>query len=136
MSEGFVPSGIGVKFGVVGNVVAPAEDKFDGKLTELRIAVGHGYKDKQDGTWHDTSTTYLTYQASGEYAAPLHEAEKGDRVQISGNWSLETKPFSRKDGTEGLGITVSYGDFAIIDRKADRVSGGDGFTPETSGGGF
>lgn len=130
----FIPSGIGSKFGVVGNVVAPAEDKFDGKLTELRIAVGHGYK--KDGAWVDTSTTFLTYQASGEYAEPLKAAEKGDRVAITGNWSLETKPFKRNDGSEGLGITVSYGDFAIIDRYADRQAASDGVTPSDTSGGF
>lgn len=130
----FIPSGIGSKFGVVGNVVAPAEDKFDGALTELRIAVGHGYK--KDGGWVDTSTTYLTYQATGDYALPLKEAEKGDRVAITGNWSLETKPFTRNDGSEGLGITVKFGDFAILDRKADRKPSGDTVTPTDTSGGF
>lgn len=108
--------------GVVGRVVAPAEDKFDGKLTEIRLAIGHGYKDKQSGEWKDTGTTWLTYAASGDYAAPLKAAGKGDLVEITGDWSLETREYPKKDGTTGLGVTVKFGDFAVIDSKSDAVA--------------
>src|SRR5690242_11976545 len=99
--------------GIVGRVVAPAEDKFDGKVTELRIAVGHQYKDKSTQEYKDSGTTWLTYSAAGDYADTLRGFGKGDLVEISGDWSLETRQFSKQDGSTGEAVGVRWGNIAL-----------------------
>lgn len=112
--------------GIVGRVVAPAEDKFDGKVTELRIAVGHQYKDKSTQEYKDSGTTWLTYSAAGEYADSLREFGKGDLVEISGDWSLETRQFPKQDGSTGEAVGVRWGNIALLERKGEgRQNSGD-----------
>lgn len=130
----FKPSGISPK-GIVGRVVADAEEKFNGSVTEIRLAIDHGYKDKTSGEWRKTSTTWLTYSAAGAYAGPLSVASKGDLVEISGDWALETREYDRKDGTKGLQVTARYGDFEVIEFKRDSEQN-DGFVPANAGGGW
>src|SRR4051812_13009276 len=103
----FKPSGIRAS-SIVGRVVAPAEDKFDGKVTELRIAISHGYKDKQTEEWKETGTTWLTYSATGEWAEPLREFGKGDLVEIT-DAAVETRTYDRKDNTQGVQVTARFG---------------------------
>lgn len=114
---GFKPSGIRAS-SIVGRVVAPAEDKFDGKFTELRLAIGHGYK--KDGEWTETGTTWLTYTASGEWAEPLRAFGKGDLVEIT-DASLETKTYQKKDGTDGLQVTARFGTAELLESKREPV---------------
>lgn len=117
MTEGFKPSGIRAS-SIVGRVVAPAEDKFDGKFTELRLAIGHGHK--KDGTWTETSTTWLTYTASGDYAAPLREFGKGDLVEIT-DAAVETRTYEKKTGGEGLQVTARFGNIELLESKREPV---------------
>jgi hypothetical protein len=113
----FKPTGIRAS-SIVGRAAAPAEDKLDGKITELRLAIGHGYKDKQTGEWKDTGTTWLTYTASGDWAQALKSVGKGDLVEIS-DASVETRTFTRKDGTEGLGVQARFGNLEILEAKGE-----------------
>lgn len=114
---GFKPSGIRAS-SIVGRVVAPAEDKFDGKFTELRLAIAHGYK-AADG-WKETGTTWLTYAASGEWADALREFGKGDLVEIT-DASIETKTYERKAGGEGLQVTARFGTIELLESKREPV---------------
>ena len=116
MAEGFKPSGIRAS-SIVGRVVAPAEDKLDGKITELRLAIGHGYK--KDGEWTETSTTWLTYVASGDWAAPLRSFGKGDLVEIT-DAAVETRTFDKKDGSQGIGVTARFGSIDLLEAKGER----------------
>lgn len=116
----FKPSGI--KGSIVGRVVAAPEDKFDGKITELRIAVDHGYKDKQSGEWKETGTTWLTYTASGEYGKALYEFQKGDLIEVS-DAAIDTRTYTKRDGGEGLQITARFGTLELLERKQLQDAG-------------
>lgn len=105
---------------IVGRVVAPAEDKFDGRVTELRIAISHGYKDKTTEEWKETGTTWLTYSATGEWAEPLREFGKGDLVEIS-DAALETRAFDRRDGSHDVGVTARFGSIELLESKREPV---------------
>jgi single-stranded DNA-binding protein len=127
----FKPSGIRVS-SIVGTVVAPAEEnRFNDEVKELRIAVNHGYKDKKTDEWKQTSTTWITYSAYGEFGQALGEFQKGDQVEIS-DAALETRTYEKKDGGEGIAITARYGNIDLVSRK--ETAGADGFVP--AGGGF
>lgn len=112
----FIPSGIRGR--IVGNVVAPAESKFDGDQTELRIAVGHGYK--KDGVWTETGTTFVTYIARGEWGNTLTPFGKGDRIQIE-DAAIETKTYQKRDGSEGLAVNARFGEVTLLEKKAEKV---------------
>lgn len=114
----FVPSGIRGR--IVGNVVAPAEEKFEGRVVELRIAVGHGYRDKATNEWKDTGTTWVTYSASGEWGEALKAFGKGDRVQIE-DTAIETKTYQKRDGTEGLAVNARFGTIELLEAKQEKV---------------
>ncbi len=105
--------------GIVGRVVAPAESKFDGKVTELRIAVGHSYKDRETGEYKDSGTTWLTYSAAGSYADALTDFGKGDLVEITGDWSLETRQYTTREGEERNATTVRWGEIALLERRGE-----------------
>lgn len=109
--------------GIVGRVVAPAEEKFNGKVTELRIAVGHQYKDRETGEYKDSGTTWLTYAAGGEYADNLKVFGKGDLVEITGDWSLESRQYD-KDGETRQVQTVRWGSIELLERKGEGRDGG------------
>lgn len=108
---------------IVGRVVAPAEDKFDGKLTELRVAVGHRRKD-QSGEYVDDGTTWITYKANGEWGAPLKAFGKGDLIKIT-DAALQTREFERKAGGTGLQIDARFGQVELLEAKGERDSAGD-----------
>ncbi len=105
--------------GIVARVVAPAESKFDGKFTELRLAVGHQYKDRETGEYKDSGTTWLTYAAGGDYAATLTEFVKGDLVEITGDWSLETRQYNTKEGDLRSAVTVRWGQIDLLEHKGE-----------------
>lgn len=115
----FEPSGIRAS-SIVGRVVAPAEDKFDGKFTELRLAIGHGFK--KDGEWKETGTTWLTYTASGDWAAPLKEFGRGDLVKIT-DAAVETRTYEKKAGGEGLQVTARFGNIELLEAKQQQPVG-------------
>lgn len=125
----FKPSGIRTS-SIVGTVVAPAApSRLNDQVQELRIAVNHGYKDKATQEWKQTSTTWITYSAYGDFGTRLQDFQKGDQVEIE-DAALETRTYEKKDGGEGIAITARYGTIDLISRKGE----GDGFTPDAGGG--
>lgn len=135
------PSNIpGANVTIVGNAVGPATIKeFAGgsSIAELSIAVNQGYK--KDGVWVDTGTAYYVVTATADYAADNWPVvDKGDKVRLD-EGKLETREFTRKDETAGIGLKVTFGTLSIVEAKADRVASapsGDSFTPESTSGGF
>lgn len=105
--------------GIVARVVAPAEDKFDGKVTELRLVVGHQYKDRNTGEYKDSGQTWLTYSAAGEYADNLRSFGKGDLVEITGSWSLETRQYTDKNAVQQNAVGVRWGNIELLERKGE-----------------
>lgn len=109
---------------IVGNIVAPAEEKFDGNLTELRVAVNKRKKDRDTGEWVDNGTDWITYKASGEWGAPLKQFGKGDRIRIT-DAVLETREFEKRDGNSGLALDARFGTVELLEAKGDRPAATD-----------
>lgn len=99
----------GIRGTIIGTVAAPAESKFDGNLHELRLAINHSKKDRDTGEYVQTGTTWLTYQANNEYGEALKAFTKGAQVKIT-DALIETREFTRKDGSQGLGVSARFGE--------------------------
>lgn len=128
MAGNWEPSGFKVSE-YVGRVVAPAEDKLDGKVTELRIAVGHGYAAKDGSGFKETGVTYVTHSANADYAGPLKAVGQGDLVKVSGNPQLTTRNYDKTDGTKGAAVESRFGTVELLEKKGEGKSG-------SSAGGF
>lgn len=100
---------------IVGRAVAAPEEKFDGELVELRIAVGH--RKKSGDEYVDNGTTWLTYKANGEYATPLKAVGKGDLVEIT-DAVIESREY-QKDGETRSALEARFGSLEILERKGE-----------------
>jgi len=93
-------------------------------VSELSIAVGQGYKDR-DGNWKDTGTAWYTLSANGDYAADnWPEVGRGDKLRVD-DARLEVREFKRKDGSTGQQFVLRYGTLTVLEKKSN-----DGFTPD------
>lgn len=101
--------------GTVGSV----ESKFDGRQTEVSIAVGKGYKDKTTDQWVDKGTDWYTFVTRGDYQSSVAGIEKGDRVEVT-DAKLEQRLYSKNDGSPGVQNELNYGEIVVLERKADR----------------
>lgn len=103
---------------IVGNATRPAEDKFDGKQTELSVAVARRYQ--KDGEWVSAPTVYYTVIASGQYAEALKLVGKGDTVRVD-DASYEPREYDKKDGTKGISHELRFGTLTIVKKKEDAA---------------
>jgi single-strand DNA-binding protein len=110
---------------IVGTAGSEPRVKLDGKLLELSIAVGKGYK--KDGEWVDKGTDWYTLSASAEWAEQnWPTVGKGDKVRVD-DARLETRDYTKQDGTEAKALDLRYGNLRVLQAKnAD----GDGEWPE------
>lgn len=93
----------------------PAYDKSGERgFSQVRIAVGQGYKDKSSGEWVDTGTVWYTVQGRTE---DLSAIGKGDKVRVD-EARLEAREFDRKDGTKGQAFETKFGTVSIIESKS------------------
>lgn len=129
---GFEPSGISHAT-IVGRVVAPAEQKFNGDVTELRLAIGHGYK--KDDVWTPTGTTFLTYVTNKDYSAPSLSVGQGDLVKIVDS-AVSTRNYDKADGTKGSQVEARFGTLELLEKKGAGKAQADGFVPDADAGGF
>lgn len=115
--------------GTVGRV----ESKFDGKLTEVTIAVNKGYKDKTTQQWVDTGTDWYTHITRGDWQQQVHDLalQPGDRVEVT-QAKLEHREYEKRDGKPGIACDLNFGELTVLERKADRDGGG-GQGSESSG---
>ncbi len=117
----------GAQVTIVGRAGGPVnvkEFQGGGSVAELSIAVSQGYK--KDGDWVDTGTTWYTLQAAASYAADnWPEVGKGDKVRVD-DAKQETRTYSKKDGGEGLQITLKFGTLSVVEAKesAEAFAGG------------
>lgn len=70
----------------VGNVVADAVERVEGKLTTLTVAFNENYQ--KDGKW-ETSTTYLDVKAWAGVSTSALRLKKGDTVELVGRLSQD-----------------------------------------------
>ena len=117
INPGNIPS---INVTLVGTAGGPVDFKqFNngGSQAELSVAISHGYRNKQDGQWVDTGTTWVRILASGDYAEnnwPV--VNKGDKVRLD-DARLETREFDRKDGTKGQAFEARFGTLTVVQAK-------------------
>lgn len=118
---------------IVGNAGGSVEVKnFEngGSQAQLSVAVGKGYKDRND-KWVDTGTDWYLLTAEASYAEKnWPEVEAGDKVRID-DARLEFKPFEKKNGEPGVEATLRYGTLVVVKAKsaANNSSSESGVTP-------
>lgn len=114
----------------IGNVGREPEVKtFENgsSITEFSLAVGQGYKNKQTGEWVDKGTAWYTVSAPTSHAEEHWPTiSKGDKVRVN-DPVLEVREYPKKDGSTGLGLTLTWGDVIVV--KAKNADG-DGEWPE------
>jgi len=104
---------------IVGTV-GRSESKFDGALTETTIAVNKGYKDKNNNNeWKDTGTDWYTFITRGDWQSVVAGVQPGDRVEVA-NAKLEHREYPKNDGSTGVAYELTFGEFVVLERKADR----------------
>jgi single-stranded DNA-binding protein len=118
---------------VVGNAAGPATVKSfnnGGSQAELSVAVGKGYKDKDD-KWVDTGTDWYTYIASEKYADDnWPDVGKGDKVRID-EGRLDLRPYVTKNGEAAVDAQVRFGTLVIVEKAKGKSgnSGSEGVAP-------
>ena len=126
----------GASIVVVGYVAGPAKaplyDKegTSGRL-EISIPVNHGYR--KDDEWVQTSTSWFNYSAGGDYADALKSLAKGDKIRLD-DAKFESRTYTKKDGSDGIGLNISYGTLTVLEKAGGGSS--DGFTPSGGGDGW
>lgn len=107
---------------VVGSV-GTVQSKFDGAQTEVTIAVGKGYKDKQTDSWVDKGTDWYTFITRGEWQSTVTslDLQPGDRVEIT-EAKLEQRVYLKNDGQPGVSNDLNFGEITVLERKADRAA--------------
>lgn len=103
---------------LVGNVAAdpayPAYDKQGARgRKEIRIGVSQGYK--KDGQWVELPTAWYSYSATDEFLQN-NPVGKGDKIRID-DAKLETREFERQNGSQGLGLNISFGTLTVLESK-------------------
>lgn len=100
----------------------PAYDKSGERgNSQVRVAVGQGYKDKNTNEWKDTGTVWYTVTGRTD---DIGHVRKGDKVRLD-DARLEAREFQRKDGSTGQAFETRFGSLTVLESK----SGGDGSGP-------
>lgn len=103
---------------IVGNV-GRIEQKFDGQLTEVSVAVSKGYKDKNTQQWVDQGTDWYVFITRGEWQSSVASISSGDRVKIE-DAKLEHREYQKNDGTHGVRYELTFGTITVLEAKAER----------------
>lgn len=112
---------LGATVTIVGYLAAdPAYPAYDKQGTrgwrELSIPINEGYK--KDGEFVQTGTTWYRVSVSDEMVDQYFDngtpLKKGAKVRVD-NAKQEVREYKAKDGTEKLGITLSYGEITVLE---------------------
>lgn len=97
----------------------PAYDKEGTRgLSQVRVAIGQGYKDKNTNEWKDTGTLWVTVTGRTD---DIGHVTKGSKVRLD-DARLEAREFERKDGSIGQAFETRYGTLTVLESKADSGS--------------
>ena len=93
----------------------PAYDKTGSRgISEVRVPIDHGYKNKDTGDWVTTGTTWVT--VTGKSDGELGSVRKGDKLRLDdAKW--ESREFTRKDGSIGQAFQTSFGTVTVLESK-------------------
>lgn len=102
----------------------PAYDKEGTRgLSQVRVAIGQGYKDKNTNEWKDTGTLWVTVTGRTD---DIGHVTKGSKVRLD-DARLEAREFERKDGSIGQAFETRYGTLTVLETKSDSESNGKPF---------
>ena len=80
---------------------------------QIRIPINEGYKDKNTGQFVETGTSWYTINAPSDQIGHIR---KGDKIRID-DARLETREFTRKDGTTGQAFETRFGNITVLESK-------------------
>jgi len=126
---GFEP----INMPLIANVVSAPEKRVipntDKEVTELRVAVDHGYWDRQKQEEVKTGTTFFKVTCEGKLAQSVAETNytPGTRVIIIGTYT--SKEYDKKDGSKGMDQRIKAIDIGPSNLWAPLT------LPERNGGG-
>lgn len=108
----------GISATIVGYAAGDAEfPKYDTSgqrgISEVRVPVGHGYKDKDSGEWKETGTTWVTVTGKTD---DIGHIRKGDLIRVD-DAKFESREFTRKDGSIGQAFQTSFGTVTVLESK-------------------
>lgn len=97
----------------------PAYDKEGTRgLSQVRVAIGQGYKDKNTNEWKDTGTLWVTVTGRTD---DIGHVRKGDKVRLD-DARLEAREFERKDGSIGQAFETRFGTLTVLESKGNGGS--------------
>lgn len=100
-----------------GDAEFPAYDKGGERgISEVRVPIGHGYKDKSSGEWKETGTTWVTVTGRTD---DIGHIRKGDLIRVD-DGKFESREFTRKDGSIGQAFQTSFGMVTVLESRADE----------------
>lgn len=106
-----------------GDAEYPAYDKSGERgVSEIRVPINHGYKDKTSGEWKETGTTWVTVTGRTD---DIGHIRKGDKIRVD-DAKFESREFTRKDGSIGQAFQTSFGTVTVLESK----NGGSGSDDE------
>lgn len=116
----------GITVCVVGKASAdagfPAYDKSGTRgISEIRVPIDHGYKDKTTDEWKKTGTTWVTVTGKTD---DIGHIRKGDLLRVD-DAKFEAREFTRNDGSIGQAFQTSYGSVTVLESAEGSDSGGD-----------
>lgn len=98
----------------------PAYDKEGTRgLSQVRVAISQGYKDKNTNEWKDTGTLWVTVTGRTD---DIGHVRKGDKVRLD-DARLEAREFERKDGSIGQAFETRFGTLTVLEVKDNGGSG-------------
>lgn len=120
----------GISATIVGYAAGDAEfPKYDPQgqrgISEVRVPVNHGYKDKNTGEWKETGTTWVTVTGKTD---DIGHIRKGDKIRVD-DAKFESREFARKDGSIGQAFETSYGTLTVLESKGSSSPAADDEAP-------
>lgn len=100
-----------------GDAEFPAYDKSGERgVSEVRVPINHGYKDKNSGEWKETGVTWVTVTGRTD---DIGHIRKGDKVRVD-DAKFESREFTRKDGSIGQAFQTSFGTIKVLESRANE----------------
>lgn len=97
-----------------GDAEFPAYDKSGERgVSEVRVPINHGFKDKSSGEWKETGTTWVTVTGRTD---DIGHIRKGDKIRVD-DAKFESREFTRKDGSIGQAFQTSFGTVTVLESK-------------------
>jgi single-stranded DNA-binding protein len=97
----------------------PPYDKIGERgISQVRVAVDQGYKDKNSGEWVEKPPVWITVTGRTD---DIGHVKKGDKVRLD-DARLEAREFKRKDDTTGQAFETRFGTLIVLESSGGPTS--------------